>query len=878
MIGLPSSRNKKDAPAGQDVDEETERSSASRQLRIVTSVVVPVVLVLAALLLLHHELRNYSVHDILRHVTAISPIRVVFAAAATLVAYLALAGYDWLGFQYIHHPLPLRKIVSAAFISYALSYNLGNTLITGGSVRYRLYSAWGLPASDVARVVFFCMLTFWIGLCTIAGAAFLREPQTIALAIHLPQAVIEPLGVALLALVGAYVFWTAVWRHPLRVRSWSFDVPPLWISLAQIAVTALDLVLAGTVLYILLPKDIGLSFMAFIGVYLIAICVGLVSQVPGGLGVFETVFLHLLPSSVSSTAVAGALVAYRGIYYLFPLILASVMLAVHEVQIRFKRVPAVQEAVAQWLWSMVPQVLAVVTFVSGTILLFSGATPAVTSRLHILARFLPLPVVEVSHLAGSVAGAGLIVLARGIQRRLDGAFWMTVVLLFTGIAASLLKGLDYEEATALSIVLLVVLPCRRHFYRRAALLDEPFSAGWLAVLGLTAGCSIWLGLFSFKHIEYDNDLWWHFALTANAPRFMRASVAVVCVLLLVGLRRLLRPASPTGTTPSPELIERVRPIINGSRDTHAYLALLRDKSLLMNEKENAFIMYAVRGRSWVAMNDPIGPPEEWPDLAWRFRELVDQHGGWTVFYQVKSEYLYVYLDLGLTAVKLGEEARVSLAGFSLDGSQRKGLRRSINRLEREGCSFALLDADETPASLDELQEISEAWLARKKTREKGFSLGFFRPDYVAQCPVGIVRRAGRTVAFANLWLGAEKEEVSIDLMRFRPDAPDGVMDFLFTQLILWSKGEGYRYFNLGMAPLSGLEQHPLAPLWHRVGAFVFRHGEHFYNFEGLRHYKQKFDPEWTPRYLAAPGGLALPRILVDLASLIAGGVRGILTK
>ena len=134
------------------------------------------------------------------------------------------------------------------------------------------------------------------------------------------------------------------------------------------------------------------------------------------------------------------------------------------------------------------------------------------------------------------------------------------------------------------------------------------------------------------------------------------------------------------------------------------------------------------------------------------------------------------------------------------------------------------------------------------------------------------------VAFASLWTTGSRDELSVDLMRFGTDAPHGAMDFLFTRLMEWGRGQGYRYFSLGMAPLSGLEQHPLAPAWHRVGNLVFRYGEHFYNFEGLRRYKAKFLPEWRPKYLASPGGLALPRVLIDVSSLISGGLKGLVAK
>ena len=115
-------------------------------------------------------------------------------------------------------------------------------------------------------------------------------------------------------------------------------------------------------------------------------------------------------------------------------------------------------------------------------------------------------------------------------------------------------------------------------------------------------------------------------------------------------------------------------------------------------------------------------------------------------------------------------------------------------------------------------------------------------------------------------------------MRHVAEAPSVVMDYLLVELMLWGRAQGYRWFNLGMAPLSGLEARAIAPLWSRLGTLVFRHGEHFYNFQGLRQYKEKFDPTWEPRYLACPGGLALPRVLADVAALISRGFRGLMAK
>jgi phosphatidylglycerol lysyltransferase len=186
--------------------------------------------------------------------------------------------------------------------------------------------------------------------------------------------------------------------------------------------------------------------------------------------------------------------------------------------------------------------------------------------------------------------------------------------------------------------------------------------------------------------------------------------------------------------------------------------------------------------------------------------------------------------------------------------------------------------EQIPEVLQRLRQISDLWLKEKNTREKGFSLGFFDPAYILRSPVAVVENDASVVAFANLWLGAQKEELSVDLMRFLPDCPEGTMDYLFCELMLWGKREGYRWFNLGTAPLSGLKEHALAPFRTKAGALIFRHGEHFYNFQGLRRYKDKFGPQWQPKYLACRGGLALPHILTNVAALISGGVTGIVTK
>jgi phosphatidylglycerol lysyltransferase len=289
-------------------------------------------------------------------------------------------------------------------------------------------------------------------------------------------------------------------------------------------------------------------------------------------------------------------------------------------------------------------------------------------------------------------------------------------------------------------------------------------------------------------------------------------------------------------------------------------------------------MYGDEGQSYVSMGDPVGSQEAAPELAWDFRELCDVGGRLPVFYQVDEDRAPMYVEMGLTLIKIGEEARVPLSDFSLQGSARKNLRHTNKQLAEHGCTLQIIEPPAVSELLPTLKQISDAWLGDKATAEKGFSLGFFKPDYIEKCPIAIIRKEQQVLAFANLWLAAEKEELSIDLMRYLPDAPHGVMEFLFIQLMLWGKENGYRWFDLGMAPLAGIESQPGAPLWNQLAALTFRHGEHFYNFQGLRQYKDKFDPAWTAKYIASPGGLSLPVAIANVATLISGGIGGLLKK
>ncbi|MGH8263138.1 MAG: bifunctional lysylphosphatidylglycerol flippase/synthetase MprF [Steroidobacteraceae bacterium] len=832
---------------------------------------VVLTLALVALTRLTHSLRW---RDILNQFYAIPWPTLLLSGALAATSYFILTIVEMLAVRNAGRSLGYVRTALTAFVAYAIGHNVGLAALSGGAVRYRSYSLLGLSASEIAQVIAFSTLTFALGAGTLLGVTLIGTASRSAVILHLDESVVLALGVLILAAVAAYVALTIARKAPFEIRGWQVKLPAPGTTVAQLLLSVLDLTVVSGALFVLLPEQSHLQYPGFLAIYLIGMVAGLISTVPGGLGVFETVLLVLTPD-VTAHSMIGALLAFRFIYYVMPFLCAVTAMVGHEAWRHRTSVIHAGVATRRWLASVTPHGIALMAFAGGVVLLFSGATSALDVRLQVLRDFVPLPILELSHLVGSAAGVGLLILARGLSLRLDGAWHVTLWLLVTGICASLLKGLDYEEAIVLSVMLLALVSARAKFHRRASFLEERFTAGWIASVIVAITTSVWLAIIAHRRVAYNSDLWWRFAFDANAPRVLRASLLVVLLVAFFGLWRLLRPARPRALSMTEETLAAADLVVGKSPDSAAHLALLGDKHLLFNDRRNAFIMYGISGRSWIAMGDPVGPPTEYEELAWDYRERCDRFGAWPVFYQVSPDHLPLYVDLGLGFSKLGEEARVDLRVFSLEGSTRAHLRQSHHKAAREGVEFALIAPSEVTRQMGELRRVSDAWLAARHEVEKGFSLGFFAERYLASTPCVLVRRAGRIVAFANVWESAGCEELSVDLMRYADDAPKGVMDFLLTELMLWGKARGYKWFNLGMAPLAGLEDRRLAPAWHKFGRLVYRWGDDFYNFEGLKRYKEKFLPEWRPRFLAAPGGLALPRILLDVTTLISGRSRDV---
>ncbi len=345
--------------------------------------------------------------------------------------------------------------------------------------------------------------------------------------------------------------------------------------------------------------------------------------------------------------------------------------------------------------------------------------------------------------------------------------------------------------------------------------------------------------------------------------FIDSVRALALVVFAVSTWHFLRPVIMRGSTGRLER-RRVQALLERYATTSlAYFHLLDDKSHFFSTDGEAFIGYRVVGHTAVAMGEPIGPDASCAQAVEAFAEFCDLNGWQFCFHQVTDPGMSLLRSAGLTALKTGEEAIIPVQEFALTGKSFKHLRNTVNRLEKDGYTVETIPSPIADTIIEELREASDAWLVDGGHRERTFTLGAFSPEYMQATTVVVVLNPERRIeAFANVLPSFQSTSGNFDLMRRRPDSADGVMDLLFVRLIERFRSEGCEGMNLGFAPLSNIDGDGLTS---RALRLLYVRGGSAFNFQGLRAYKDKWKPNWEPRYLVYRSDLQLPQLALAVA-------------
>jgi phosphatidylglycerol lysyltransferase len=642
----------------------------------------------------------------------------------------------------------------------------------------------------------------------------------------------------------------------------------LLVTLAAYAVDLLSLY----ALFYAFGGSIGLG--PLVAGFAMGVLFWIISPVPQGIGLVEGV-MALTYTSLGIPAETAAIVslAFRGLTFWLPLALGFVLIQ------RTRTFGGRERSLAE-SWGV--RLVALLTALMGIVNLLSTATPSLMSRLETIKGFLPLVVRRGGHLTAALAGFALLSLSVGLWRRKRNAWLLTLAVLAVSAISHLVKGLDYEEALLGLGLAAWLLSLRAHFYARS---DPPSVRQGLWAVAASIGFTLLYGVTGFYLLDRHFSI--NFGLGAairqtvvmftafydpgiqpvpvtRFGRFFASSIYLVGAGTFVyALFMLLRPVLLRHTA-SGEERHRAESIVQRYGRTSLARATLFDDKAYYFSPGGSLIAYAACNGAAIALGDPIGPIADAPQAIAGFKTFCSKNDWIPAFYQTQPNYLEHYNATGFKSLNIGSDAIVDVASFTLSGNVNKGLRSAYNRVVRLGYRALVMYPPLSKSLLAELRAISDTWLAHMRGVEKRFSLGWFDEAYLQSGPVIVVYDPpGNPVAFANIVSEYQRNEITIDLMRYIP-GEHGIMDFMFVSIFEWAAWEGYASFNLGLSALSGVGERPEDPNIERALHYIFEHVNQFYNFKGLHAFKAKFHPTWEPRYLIYPNAAALPTIALGL--------------
>ncbi len=805
---------------------------------------LPVIVLATVVAATWQALREIHPHEVAAVLRAMQAPWLLAAGVATLANIGVMGLYDVAAFGHTGTHATERWRYGAVAFAWSNFLTLGP--FAGPAIRFWLYRGSVEHSSDLETGVLSITIAFASGLAGWTISAVVAPDL---------GPVAEAVVVAVLA--AALVYLAVFLGRMAAVRIERFDDldPSPRASLVPALVGWLDWLLASLV-FVASLRSTGRAIVAIdaIRAFFIGQAIGLASLVPGGFGSSDAFWIARLP--LASGAAAAALVAYRLIYYVLPWAAASLVLLSWATHRTSRRV------------ELARRLLAGLVAAGGALMLLSTASPAMHARLVVLEQVVPLPVVEVSHIMAALTGVLLLVLARGLAKGYRAALGATIFVLLLAAMSAMLKGLDYEEALILG-GLAVAAWSQSLLFDRASH-GELFTARDLAVAAAALAAFLAFGAFANQIRPETLVRIQYFGYRFERARYLRTAGTLLLAVSAGAMYVLLRVPVRFTRLSEGEIDRTLELHAAIGRGTSALMVANGDKAVLRFD-DRGFCLYRTIGPYLMVFSDPVvGAIEQRDELLTALFAHAAELDRRPVFYQISLDWIPPLHDRGYAFFKLGEEAHVRLDRVTLEGHAGKLYRQILRRGERDRLRFRVVPPFELEGLLPELRAISDAWLAARGQRERQFSIGFYDDVAIQRFPCAIVEDGARVLAFANLLRGPRREELSVDLMRYRADGP-GVMDFLFASLFFYGKDQGYGRFNLGMAPLASVGRFQTAHARERLAKVLFQHGEQWYNFQGLRFYKEKFSPDWVPRYLAYPNAWEWPAVITHASALVAGG-------
>jgi phosphatidylglycerol lysyltransferase len=631
----------------------------------------------------------------------------------------------------------------------------------------------------------------------------------------------------------------------------------------QIFLAIADWILASLTLYVLIPSG-EIQYFVLLKVFLVAQFLAIISQVPGGMGVFETTIALLIPSTASNPAVIAGLLVYRAVFYFFPLFTALILLGIFEIVRFVKKAKSATKVFNQTFSSIVVQILALCAFFAGVFSTFSTAVPLESAELKFIVK-LPIWIADWAHFLLSVSAITLLFISRGLQQRIKNAFTISCFLISFSIMLMLIVGGHFLLFTWFIFLFIVLLFSKNYFYRKISIFNASLNIWWISSICGVFFLSALIGFFINKQ---DIFYWLHIKTFffnifeySNTARFLRTNFGVGIIIIIVCLEQVLKNFL---RKPTCFRNEDIRSIVSSSNYAYSVKSFLDDKEFVISDKKDAFIMYSQSKNCWIALGDPIGEPKSKPELLWKFKELAEKKSAILAFIGIAHKYLDIYSDLGFNSFLIGKEAKINLKVF---GEHVVPSLASLGKhIESKGFLFRQLSSSEFKKYEVIFDNIDTEWQKNLGYVPVNFIPSKYDKFYAKNFNFAVVEKDSAIIAFAILENTANKYEACSSIIRYVKCDYD-IFSYLILKIILNAKESGFKFFDLGPAHFSIDNTEEDIMLKQFSKTFMF--AEHLgYDSGRLRKFKEQFNPLWSNKYLAAPPGKYMLRFIKNFVSLI----------
>ncbi len=641
-----------------------------------------VLLLAGAAYVVQSEFRHLRIADIRLALAAIPGRALWLAAMWTVLSYGVLTFYDRLATIYAGHRVAFRRTAFASFCAYALAHNLGFAALSGAAVRYRLYAHWGLSPVQIAKVVAFCSLTFGLGGLVLGGTIVFAEPEMVPLLGRLlPHWAMWAAGALMWGVVGGYVALSKV-LGTVRLRGHEVVLPGARMALVQVLLATLDVAVTAAIFYVLLPQDARPGYLAFLAIYVSSYTAGLVANLPGGIGVFDTAILLGLAPYMPASVALGAIVVFRLYYYVIPLFLAGSMFAGNELLLRGRAIVAIRSgeaagvvaegpgvsAAARWSEPDFAAVAATgVVALCGALLLGLGVIDSRADFTWIDPDFAGLASSGGQYVP-SLLGAALLVLSLALSRRVTLAWGGAIALLLAAAGLTASQGEPLWVPGVLVLAVLLVAPFRDAYYRHARVLG----GGWRGVRAgaaslaavvvpgmVLAACVAALAALEPQVRFVAQNAWWEIVASPELPGRLRAAVGAAVGCALLAGWALLRPGDVGYLAWDEAARTRLR-ALGGTASGEA-------DGVVLGEAGRSAVAFRRTGHVLLALGDPAGADSDRVSAVWRLRDLAQQEGCHLAVWDAGPALLAVYGGLGLAPLPLGEDGSVHDAARAAGG-------------------------------------------------------------------------------------------------------------------------------------------------------------------------------------------------------------------